>query len=87
MKELLPKAAKRVEQAGTENKRILVLGKHKNYDQLNIKIFEGNATKDGKIKNPLTEGDPLKHVWAAEQVEQAKFFTAITNFQNNFDAS
>jgi hypothetical protein len=87
MKELLPKPPKRVEQAGTENKCIIVLGKHKNYDQLHIKIFEGNTTKDGKIKNPLAETDPLKYVWAAENVEQAKFFTAITNFQNNFDAA
>jgi SNF2 family DNA or RNA helicase len=87
MKELLPKPAKRMEQAGTENKRIIIFGRHKNYDQLNIKIFEGNATKDGKIKNPLTETDPLKYVWTAEHVEQAKFFTAITNFQNNFDAA
>jgi SNF2 family DNA or RNA helicase len=87
MKELLPRSTKRMEQAGTENKRIIVFGRHKNYDQLNIKIFEGIASKEGKIKNPLTETDPLKHVWAAEQVEHAKFYTAITNFQNNFDAA
>ncbi len=87
MQELVPKDVKRIEQLGLKNKLIMVLGKHKNYDQLNIKLYEGNATKDGKIKNPLSETPPLKYVWTAEHVERAKFFTAITNFQNNFDAA
>jgi SNF2 family DNA or RNA helicase len=85
--ELLPKANSPAEHTGEKTKMILVLRKHKNYDQLQIDLFEGNTTKDGKIKNPITAVDPMKLIWKAEQVDHAKFFTAVSGFQNNFDAA
>lgn len=84
---LLPKQTKPIEQPGEKTKMILVIRKHKNYDQLQIDLFEGNATKEGKIKNPIITLDPVKLIWKAEQIEEAKFFTAVSGFQNNFDAA
>lgn len=85
--DLLPKQAKPIEQVSEKTKMILVVRKHKNYDQLQIDLYEGNATKEGKIKNPISALDPLKLIWKAEHIEEAKFFTAVSSFQNNFEAA
>lgn len=84
--ELLPKLNKPIPHTGQKEKMIMVFRKHKHYDQLNIELFEGSATKDGKIKNPLLTVEPLKRIWKTEEIEQTKFYTAVANFQNNFDA-
>ena len=85
--ELLPKSKEIALPDDSKQKMIMVLRKHRHYDQLNIELLEGNATKDGKIKNPLTIVEPLKRIWQTEDIEQTKFFTAVANFQNNFDAA
>lgn len=67
-----------------KNKVILVLRKHKYYDQLNVEILESALSKEGKIKNPLTPIDPLDLILKTENIEEAKFFTVISKFQQNF---
>lgn len=84
---LLPRSGKLPEQSVEKTKLVMVLRKHRNYDQLHIDLFEGNTTKEGKIKNPVIAVDPLKLMWKAEEIEQVKFFTAVSGFQNNFDAA
>jgi len=84
--ELLPLAGKKIEQGEEKEKMILVLKKHKHYEQLNMELYEGNITKDGKIKNPLSLADPLKLIWKAEEIDYVKFLTAVSSFQNRFDA-
>lgn len=85
--ELLPQVTKMAPAVDMKQKMIMVFKKHKHYDQLNIELFEGSVTKEGKIKNPLTTVEPLKRLWKTEEIEQTKFFTAVANFQNNFDAA
>jgi SNF2 family DNA or RNA helicase len=65
-------------------KTILVFRKHKYYDQLNIELFEGEISKEGKIKNPLQNVDTLKKVWETDHIEVAKFYAAVAKYQNNF---
>ena len=67
-------------------RKILVLRKHKYYDLLNIELFEGETTQSGKIKNPFTEVDPISLIWKTEAVDEAKFYTAVSNFQQNYTA-
>ncbi|HSH66766.1 MAG TPA: SNF2-related protein, partial [Bacteroidia bacterium] len=83
---LLPKPEK-IDQQDAGQKMIMVLKKHRHYDQLNIELYTGNATKDGKIKNPISPAEPLKLTWKAETVDAVKFFTAVGNFQNNFETT
>jgi len=65
-------------------KTILIFRKHKYYDHLNIELYEGEINKEGKIKNPLQNVDPLKKVWETEHIEEAKFYAAVAKYQNNF---
>jgi superfamily II DNA or RNA helicase len=65
-------------------KNIIVFRKHKYYDQLTIELYEAPTTKDGNIKNPLTFIDPLNLIWQTERIEDAKFYTGISKFQNNY---
>jgi len=85
--QLLPKAADRFFYDQKIKKMILVIRKHRYYEQFQIELFEGEATKDGKIKNPLTPADPLSLFWKTTKIEEAKFFTAISRFQNNYTAA
>jgi superfamily II DNA or RNA helicase len=68
-------------------KRIIVFRKHKYYDQLAVELHEGLTGKDGKIKNPVTALDPLGLIWQTEHLNEAKFYTAISHFQHNYNPS
>ena len=62
-------------------KRILVLFTHKYYAHISFDILEGEISKDGKIKNPLTSLDVLELALAADNMEEARFYTAVSKFQ------
>lgn len=64
---------------------ILVLGKHKYYNQLAIDLYEAQTTRTGGIKNPLVQVDPFDRIWKTEQPEELKFFTAISKFKTNYN--
>jgi hypothetical protein len=65
-------------------KMILVIRKHRYYDQLHIELFEGATTRDGKIKNPIVLVDPQDLIWKSQHVEEVKFYTGVLKFQNNY---
>lgn len=66
-------------------KQVLVLGKHKYYNQLSIELYEAQTTQSGAIKNPLRLSDPFDLIWKTEQQDELKFFTAITKFKTSFN--
>lgn len=61
----------------------IVFRKHKYYKYLLIELYQGQQTKEGKIKNPLTLVPPLDSIWNTDDSEQLKFYTAIHKFQNH----
>lgn len=63
------------------SKQIVVLGKHKYYEHFYIELFEAHTTKEGKVKAPLTSLAPLDKVFQTESVEELRFYTAISRFQ------
>lgn len=65
-------------------KMIMVIGKQKYYDYLNIELVEGETSQIGKIKNPLTTVNPLNLLWKTENIDVVKFMTAVLKFQNNY---
>ena len=66
--------------------RIVVLGQHRFYAHLNIELMEAATTRDGKLKNPLHLLSPQELVWQTEEPEELKFYTALSKFQNNYNA-
>ncbi len=67
--------------------RILILCRHRYYNQLNFMLAEAGRTKNGKIKNPLTSQDPMQLAWKSGDVPVVKFYTAIAAFQNKYEAA
>ena len=67
-----------------KTRMVIVFGKHKYYDQFAIELFEVQITQKGNIRNPIKAIDPLDLIWKTENVDEAKFFTALYKFQNNF---
>ncbi|WP_428665616.1 SNF2-related protein [Runella sp.] len=65
-------------------KMAIVFRKHKYYDRFGVELVEGQVSRDGKLKNPLTVVDPLNLIWKTEQLEEAKFYTAVSKFQQHF---
>ncbi|MFC3157258.1 Superfamily II DNA or RNA helicase, SNF2 family [Chryseobacterium arachidis] len=85
--ELLPQQPSILEEMAaqdTAREKILVIGRHRFYNQLNFSLMEADLTKNGKIKNPITGVDPMNLIWKAEQPSEIKFYTAIVTFQTKF---
>ena len=86
---LLPKAnleTKTIARKSLYENMFLVIRKHKYYNYLNIELCEAERTQSGKIKNPISPIAPIDLVWKTEDIEEAKFLTAILKFQNNYSA-
>ncbi len=66
---------------------ILIFRKRKYFDDLQIALFKTERTKAGKIKNPLIPVEPLDQVWSTENIEEARFYTAISKFQHQLDTT
>ncbi|MEY3443401.1 MAG: hypothetical protein RLZZ519_1682 [Bacteroidota bacterium] len=63
-------------------KTILVFRPHKYYnDQFHIELFEVQTANNGKIKPPFTPVDPQYRIWNTDNIEEAKFYIAISKFQ------
>ncbi|MCS3532922.1 DEAD/DEAH box helicase [Chryseobacterium sp. JUb7] len=85
--ELLPQRPSILEELATKDtdrKKILVIGRHRFYNQLNFSLMEADVTQTGKIKNPITTVDPMQLIWNTEQPSGIKFYTAIVTFQTKF---
>ncbi|MCD2421684.1 SNF2 family helicase [Niabella pedocola] len=70
--------------ADAREKPILVICKHRYSNQLNLLLMEAGRTQTGKLKNPVTNLDPLQCIWKTDQPPEIKFYTAITTFQNKY---
>lgn len=68
----------------SNTKMAVVFRKHKYYERFGAELFEGQVSRDGKLKNPITPIDPLNLIWKTEHLEEAKFYTAISKFQQHF---
>ncbi len=75
-----------IESALLNAKTIIVLSQHKFYKHLSILLFAAATTKDGKIKNPLTDIDPTPLLWQPGTVEEIKFYAGIARFKDNYTA-
>jgi SNF2 family DNA or RNA helicase len=62
---------------------VIVLKQHKYYKYLLIELYQGQRTKGGKVKNPLTLMPPLDFIWNTDDGEHLKFYTAVHKFQNH----
>ena len=81
---LLPKNSHQLPKTmENELKKILVLKEHKYYAHFQVDLMECSTTANGKIRNPLTQLNAMDFLWAAENVHEIKFFTAISRFQQN----
>jgi len=67
-------------------KTIIVFSQHRFYSHLTISLFQGEESKDGKIKNPLNLVDPSDLIWKAENAAELKFLSGVLKFQNNYNA-
>ncbi|MFD2553507.1 DEAD/DEAH box helicase [Sphingobacterium tabacisoli] len=66
-------------------KWILVLSKHRFYDQVNFLLFEAETSQQGKLKNPLTPVDLTKQLLQDNSMDNVRFLTALLSYQNRFE--
>src|SRR5690606_3904015 len=86
-KELIPKERsilKGLAKADTGKRRILVIGRHRYYPQLNFLLMEADLAQSGKLKNPIDRVDPMPLVWNADDPKLMKFYTAVAAFQHTY---
>jgi SNF2 family DNA or RNA helicase len=70
-----------------ETERVsVVIRQHRYYKYLNLELYSGQLTLEGKLKNPLKQISPLDFVWETEDHEQLKFFTGIQKFQHRLES-
>jgi len=66
-----------------EEEIIIVFYKNKYYDQSSIELFEAGISKEGKVKNPLKAVDAIDLVWKTENIDEVKFYAAVSRFRDN----
>lgn len=67
-------------------KKILVLKQHRYYTHFQADLLECGVTLNGKLKNPFKQLNPMDYLWATTDIEELKFYTAISKFQQNYEA-
>ncbi|MCH5717906.1 hypothetical protein [Niabella hibiscisoli] len=88
-KELVPQPKSHIKELaaqGEEESQILILCRHRYYNQLNFMLMGADRTRSGKIKNPLMDIDPMQLAWRSVDAAVIKFYTAIAAFQNKYEA-
>lgn len=89
-KELIPRRRSVLTDLTEQNmdkRRLLVFCRHRYYNQLNFMLMEADCTKAGKIKNPVTNVNPMQLAWKSGDPSVIKFYTAIAAFQNRYEAA
>ncbi len=66
-------------------RKVIVLKHHRYYSHFQVELLECGITASGRIKNPMKQLNAMDFVWATENAEELKFYTAITRFQNNYE--
>ncbi|WP_443939860.1 SNF2-related protein [Pedobacter sp. MW01-1-1] len=72
-----------VNQKDQEN-RFVVLGLHQYYSHLVIHLFEAEATKNGKFKNPFKALKPNDFIFKTSETDELKFYSGLSTFQQNY---
>lgn len=62
---------------------IVVLKNYRFHKQLTLELYQAATTQSGKLKNPLKLVNPYDAALKAKQLEELKFLTALSRFQNN----
>ncbi|HVW97006.1 MAG TPA: DEAD/DEAH box helicase [Mucilaginibacter sp.] len=78
--------------AGTPRERLkeehvlsVVFRQHRYYKNLSVELYQSEMTKEGKIKNPMTQVSALDFIWDTDDAQLLKFFTGVHKFQNQSD--
>jgi len=66
--------------------KILVLKQHRYYSHFQADLLACTLSSSGKPKNPLTQLNAMDYLWATENIDELKFYTAISKFQQNYEA-
>ncbi|MET1053911.1 MAG: SNF2-related protein [Pedobacter sp.] len=66
--------------------RILVLKQHRYYTHFQADLLEATVTGNGKLKNPLKDLNPMDYLWSTENIDELKFYTAVSRFQQNYES-
>ncbi|MGX5817190.1 DEAD/DEAH box helicase [Chitinophaga lutea] len=59
---------------------ILVIDKHRFYQQPAFFLMHADVTQAGKIKNPVAKADPLQLIWESHDPAAIRFIAAISTF-------
>lgn len=85
---LLPQQASLIKQLAiqdTDKRKLLVIGRHRYYNQLNFLLMDAEMSQSGNIKNPIRTIEPTQLIWKTDEPSEIKFYTAIATFQNKYD--
>lgn len=77
-------APKEERQASSTPQSILVIGRHRYYNQLYCQVMSAERTQNGTLKNPINPLDVSTHIWKSNNHQEVKFFTAIATLQNQY---
>lgn len=66
-----------------EKNRFVVFQQHKYYKHLVIGLYEGETTRAGKPKNPITRADTSALILSGPTADAARFYFGIHRFENN----
>jgi hypothetical protein len=63
--------------------QILVFRRNKFQENYSLELYEATLTKNGKIKAPFSQIEPLNEIWNHEKPEVIRFFTGLAKKQKN----
>ncbi|WP_164108718.1 MULTISPECIES: DEAD/DEAH box helicase [Sphingobacterium] len=64
---------------------VLVLSKHRFYDQMQFLLYEVSFSQHGKLRSPITAVDLTRQILAESDVAYLKFLTAMLSLQSRFE--
>jgi len=67
-------------------KKILVLKQHRYYGHFQVDLLESVISTAGKPKGRFKQLNPAAYIWTTENVNEVKFYTAVSKFQQNYEA-
>jgi len=67
-------------------RKILVLKQHRYYSHFQADLLSGSGTGNGKLKNPLKQLNAMDYLWVTEDINVLKFYTAVSKFQQSYEA-
>jgi superfamily II DNA or RNA helicase len=72
---------------GDESKtKVLVLKQHRYYTHFQAELLESAVSSNGNLKNPLQQLNPMDYLWGTADIDELRFYTAISKFQQNYEA-